>query len=206
MLNEQELISKAISEIEISELREIIIKNKISDNDKILYEYKEWYSSEGESFQTSKTIENAEYQFEINSEGEIHVLGTLNDLMTEDDNLIIEMTDDCEKKFQNLSDKVQDEIINKTEYFGELYITNRTEFFRNAHQPLFFKLNDKFDSSLYYFRINKDLKIIASVDEDPIFESVTITLLDVFKDNDIEKNFKSAAQSFYRQFINVEQI
>ncbi|CAN2050337.1 hypothetical protein GMMP1_920036 [Candidatus Magnetomoraceae bacterium gMMP-1] len=50
------------------------------------------------------------------------------------------------------------------------------------------------------------MKIIASVDEDPIFESITITLLSIFKDNDIEKNFKSAAQSFYHQFINVEQI
>ena len=116
------------------------------------------------------------------------------------------MTDDCEKIFYHFSQKEQDEIIKKTEYLGELYITDRAEFYRNAHQPVFFKLNNKFDSSLYYFRIKRDLKMIASVDEDPIFESVTITLLSVFKDGHIEKNFKSAAQSFYRQFVNVEQI
>jgi len=127
-------------------------------------------------------------------------------MFADDENLIIELTDDCEKKFYDFSQKEQDEILAKTEYLAELYITDRTEFFKKAHQPLFFKLNDKFDSSLYYFRINRDLRIIAAVDEDPIFESVTITLLSVFQDGDIEKEFKSAAQSFYRQFVNVEQI
>jgi len=126
--------------------------------------------------------------------------------MKDDENLIIELTDGCEKKLRSFSDKEQDEIIKKTEYLGELYITDRAEFFRKAHQPLFFRLNGKFDASLYYFRINNDLKIIASVDEDPIFESVTVTLLSVFRDNDIEKNFRAAAQSFYQQFESLEQI
>lgn len=126
--------------------------------------------------------------------------------MKDDETLIIEMTDDCEKKFCSFLEKEQDEIIEKTEYFGELYMKDRAEFFRNASQPVFFRLNDKFDSSLYYFRINNELKIIASVDEDPIFESVTITLLSVFRDSGIEKNFRTAAQSFYRQFVRVEQI
>ena len=127
-------------------------------------------------------------------------------MLADDENLIIELTNDCEKKFYHFSQKEQDQIIKKTEYLGELYITDRVEFYRNAHQPVFFKLNNKFDSSLYYFKINKELRIIASVDEDPIFESVTITLLSVFKDGHIEKNFKLAAQSFYRQFVNVKQI
>jgi hypothetical protein len=126
--------------------------------------------------------------------------------MKNNGNLIIEMTDECEKNFHNFSNNEQDEIIKKAEQFGELFITDRAEFFRNAHQPVFFKLNDKFESSLYYFRINNGLKIIAAVDDDPIFESITITLLSVFGDGEIEKNFRSAARSFYRQFENVEQI
>ena len=127
-------------------------------------------------------------------------------MLADNENLIVELTDDCEKKFYHFSQKEQDRILEQTEYLAELYITDRSEFFRNAHQPVFFKLNNKFDSSLYYFKINKDLKIIASVDEDPIFESVTITLLSVFQNGGIEKEFKSAAQSFYRNFIHVEQI
>ncbi len=126
--------------------------------------------------------------------------------MKNDANLIIELADGCEGTFRSLPDKEQDELIEKTEYYGELYMTDRTEFFRNARQPVFFRLNDKFDSSLYYFRINDELIMIASVDEDPVFDSVTVTLLSVFRDNDIEKNFKTAAQSFYRQFASVEQI
>jgi hypothetical protein len=126
--------------------------------------------------------------------------------MENDENLRIELTDDCEENFRNLSDEEQVELINKTEYYGELYMTDRTEFFRNVRQPVFFRLNDKFESSLYYFRISNDMKINASVDEDPVFESVTVKLLSVFRDSDIEKNFKIAAQSFYRQFASVEQI
>ncbi|GEM_PF-1565274 len=206
MLTEKELISKTIPDKEISEITSIIKKNKISKDDEVIRDYEEWYSCEGDSFQTIRTVDSIEYLFEINSDGEIHILDTLNELMIDSKDLLIELTDDCEKFFYMFSQKEQDEIIKKVEYYGELFIINRAEFFKHAHQPVFFKLNDKFDSSLYYFKINKDIKAIASVDEDPIFDSVTITLLHVFKNEDIEKNFRHVAKSFYRQFANVKQI
>lgn len=206
MTDEQKLISKAISPKELSEIKKIINNNKIiKDDQDACLEYREWYSSEGDSFQVSKTVDNTEYLFEIKSDGEIHLLGRLDDLMA-DENLQIELTDDCEKSFYGFSQKEQDEIINKFEYYGELFINNRPEFFQHAHQPIFFKLNDKFDSSLYYFVINKEIRAIASVDEDPIFDSVTITLFNVFKNEDIENNFKHAANSYYQQFSNVKQV
>lgn len=206
MTDEKKLISKAISDEELSEIKKIINENKaVKDEQEICREYGEWYSSEGDSFQVSKTVDNIEYQFEMNSDGEIHVLGALDDLMT-DGNLVIELTDECEKLFYGFSQKEQDEIINKFEFYGELFIKNRAEFFKYAHQPIFFKLNDKFDSSLYYFVINEEIRAVASVDEDPIFDSVTITLFNVSKNKNIDKIFRTAANSFYQQFSKVEQI
>ncbi len=121
-------------------------------------------------------------------------------------NLIIETSELFEKSFRRFSKKEQEEILKTIEYYGELFVTNRKEFLKNAHQPVFFKINDEFDSSLYYLKLKKESRLIVSVDEDPIFESVIITLLKIFKNKDIEKNFKSVAESFYQKFSNVKQI
>ncbi len=206
MTNEQELISKAVSDRELSEITKVIRKNKISEWDEVVYDHEEWHSSDGNSFQTLKTADDTEYVFEMNSDCEVGVLGKLYDLMADLD-LVIELDDDCEHTFRKLSEKEQDEIVKKAEYYGELFVTDRTAFLKDAHQPVRFRLDDKFDSSLYCFRINGDTRIIASVDDDPIFKSVIVTLLSVFRDRDMKEKFRSVAQSFYRrQFADVKQI
>ncbi|RLC03278.1 MAG: hypothetical protein DRI57_29285 [Deltaproteobacteria bacterium] len=206
MANEQELISKVISDGELSEMIKVIKNNKISKWNEVVYDHKEWHSSDGNSFQTLKTADDTAYLFEINSDCEISVLGRLYDLMADLD-LVIELDDGCEHAFRKLSEKERDEIIKKAEYYGELFVTDRTAFLKDAHQPVRFRLDDKFDSSLYCFGINQGTRIIASVDDDPIFKSVTVTLLSVFRNGDTEEKFKSVARSFYRrQFADVKQI
>jgi len=205
MINEQELISKAVSDRELSEITELIRKNKLSQHDEIIDEYEEWYSSYGNSFQTLKTVDGAEYVVEINSDCEPVVLGKLYDLMA-DLVIEVEISDDCEKDFRKLSEKEQDEIIKTAEHYGELFATDRTEFFKSAHQPVRFRLDGKFDSSLYCFRADGNIGIIASVDDDPIFKSVIVTLLSVSKGGDTDKKFVPVAQSFYRHFADVKQI
>jgi len=206
MTNEQELISKAIPDRELSEITKVIKKNRISEWDEVVYDYEEWHSSDGNSFQTSKTADDTVYVFEINSDCEVRVVGKLYDLMADLD-LVIELNDDCEYDFRRLSEKERDEIIKKAEHYGELFVTDQTAFLRDAHQPVSFRLDDKFDSSLYCFGTDGDTRIIASVDDDPIFRSVTVTLLSVFKEGDTKEKFSSVAQSFYqRQFADVKQV
>jgi len=206
MTNEQELISEAVSDRELSEITKVIKKNKISEWDEVVYDHEEWHSSDGNSFQTLKTADDTEYVFEINSDCEVHVLGKLYDLMADLD-LVIELNDDCEHDFRRLSEKERDEIIKKAEHYGKLFVTDRTAFLKDAHQPVRFRLDDKFDSSLYCFGTDGDTRMIASVDDDPIFRSVIVTLLSVFKEGDTEEKFRSVAQLFYRrQFADVKQV
>lgn len=150
-------------------------------------------------------MDGTEYVVEINSDCQPVVWGKLYDLM-EDSVIEIEMSDECEKDFRKLSEKEQDEVIKTAEYYGELFARDRSEFFKSDHQPVRFRLDGKFDSSLYCFRADGDIGIIASVDEDPIFKSVIVTLLSVVKGGDTEKKFGTVAQSFYRHFADVKQI
>lgn len=206
MTNEQELISEALSDRELSELTKVIRKNKISEWDEVVYDHEEWHSSDGNCFQTLKTADDTAYLFEMNSNCEVSVLGRLHDL-TADLDLVIELSDDCEHDFRRLSEEEQDEIIKRAEHYGKLFVTDRTAFLKDAHQPVRFRLDDKFDSSLYCFGTDGDTRIIASVDDDPIFKSVIVTLLSVFRDGDAEEKFRSVAQSFHsRQFADVQQI
>jgi hypothetical protein len=42
--------------------------------------------------------------------------------------------------------------------------------------------------------------VILAIDEDPIFEQIILTLFRVFKHGDLEKVYKSIAESLYQEF------
>lgn len=56
---------------------------RASEEDEVIDEYEDWFSSDGNSFQTSKTVDNTDYAFEMNSDCEVHVSGKLYDLMAD---------------------------------------------------------------------------------------------------------------------------
>jgi hypothetical protein len=121
-------------------------------------------------------------------------------------NLIIETSELFEKSFRSFSKKEKEQILKAIEYYGELFVTNRKEFLKNAHQPVFFKINDEFDSSLYYLKLKKEIRLIVSVDEDPDFRIRNNYFAKNFQNQGYRKKFKSVAESFYQKFSNVKQI
>ncbi len=72
---EQKIISQAVSDKELLEIRKLIKHNKVCKDDEVVPDYEDWHSSdEGTSFQTIKEVEGIDYVLEINTEGDIHVL------------------------------------------------------------------------------------------------------------------------------------
>ncbi len=111
MINEQELISKAISDRELSEIIKVIKKNEISEDDKVVDEYEDWFSSDGNSFQTSKTVDNTDYAFEMNSDCEVHVSGKLYDLMADSEKNNYFAFDKKSYPIINIVSRINDKII-----------------------------------------------------------------------------------------------
>ncbi|MBS1503356.1 MAG: hypothetical protein JST32_14905 [Bacteroidetes bacterium] len=64
-----------------------------------------------------------------------------------------------------------------------------------------YKIGEDFDGSLFSFRVNKGLRILLTSEEDPIFNEHILTLLRIVKVDELEKTFKSLAESFNQSFI-----
>jgi len=58
------------------------------------------------------------------------------------------------------------------------------------------------ESSLYALRVNKDIRIILTVDDDPLFDQILITLLHVVRHSNLNKVFNGIAESIYQNTLN----
>lgn len=67
-------------------------------------------------------------------------------------------------------------------------------------KPVVPKLHSNLASSLYIMRVDGDIRIILVVDQDPLFDQVIITLLQIarYDDVDSEKAYKHWAKILYQ--------
>ncbi len=56
------------------------------------------------------------------------------------------------------------------------------------------------ESSLYVLRVSPQIRVILTIEADPLFDQKVITLFRVVKHDDMERAFNSIAESLYQQF------
>jgi len=69
------------------------------------------------------------------------------------------------------------------------------------YQPHDIKLVGNLDSSLYVLKVSPKIRVLLTIDEDPLFDKVIITLLRVVKTDKTEKTFMSLSESLYPQML-----
>jgi mRNA-degrading endonuclease RelE of RelBE toxin-antitoxin system len=118
-------------------------------------------------------------------------------------NILIESSKDFERDLKQLTGNEKDIVITKINECAqrfELQESNAYHKLRRIHSLL--NLVDRNSSSLYVLKISHDLRVILSVDDDPVFEQTIITLFRVVKRSDLEKAYKGIAESLYHGYIN----
>jgi len=78
---------------------------------------------------------------------------------------------------------------------------NRRAFFAGVQRPLSVHLKGGFTSSLYSLRVDRDVRIIMTVDDDPVFGQTKVTLFRVVPRGELEHSFRSIARTLYRNPI-----
>jgi mRNA-degrading endonuclease YafQ of YafQ-DinJ toxin-antitoxin module len=58
------------------------------------------------------------------------------------------------------------------------------------------------DVSLYVLKVNKDLRVILTSEEDPLFNEHILTLVKIVKHNDLDVTFKNIAESIIQSVRN----
>ena len=120
--------------------------------------------------------------------------------------VLIESTNQFEQDLEQLTEKDKLLVINKINYSAQLFVEHKSAFYQKlTHNPLSFSYISDYESSLYILKISQRLRVIITVDEDPIFEQTIFTLFRVVKSEDSEKAFVSIAESIYQDLKHRNQ-
>lgn len=89
--------------------------------------------------------------------------------------------------------RVQDSLKSAYAMLGE----NRPAFFSKVYQPLQIQLKGGLGSSLYVLRVNPAIRLILTVDDDPVFGQTLFTLFRIVRHPELGRALRSVAQTIY---------
>lgn len=120
--------------------------------------------------------------------------------------VVFDSTKNFEKQIKKLPPKDRDLVVKKLNHYAKNLPVNKEEFFKHAHSikhflPRFSIRGEK--SSLYVLRVTADQRIILTVDDDPIFGKIIVTLFAIVRHDDIERSLKGIVESLYRRDQNL---
>jgi len=122
-----------------------------------------------------------------------------------DVDILIESTNAFEKDLAQLSDSDKRIAIQKINDCAKLFPIQKADVYRKLRRlPLPTVLNG-YESSLYTLKISQKLRMILTVDEDPIFGQVIFTLFRVIKHDDFDKAHKGVSESLYQELLHQDR-
>jgi hypothetical protein len=116
--------------------------------------------------------------------------------------VLIESTKSFEQDLDKLSQDEKAIAVQKINDCATLFPTQKGSVYQKLRRPLLISGLNEDESSLYTFRISKDLSVILAVDEDPIFEQVIFTLFRVVNLNDRDQAYRDVAKSLYQEILH----
>lgn len=119
--------------------------------------------------------------------------------------LVIESTKKFEEELQAFSETEKLLIIEKMNQYFQMLSADKVSFYRRLDQVKKLRLINQYDSSLYTLKINNKIRLILTIDEDPIYDQTIITLFRVVKHSDISKAYDSVAESLYQDLITNQE-
>ncbi|MDJ0675747.1 MAG: hypothetical protein QNJ36_10265 [Calothrix sp. MO_167.B42] len=121
--------------------------------------------------------------------------------------ILIESTKKFEKDLSKLSQAEREKVINKINDCADLFLTHKAGVYRKLHRLRLSlpSLANGYESSLYMLKVSQKLRVILTVDEDPIFGQIIFTLFRAIQHQDLDKAYKSVAESLYQDFLHQDQ-
>jgi hypothetical protein len=113
---------------------------------------------------------------------------------------VFQLTRQFEKDLRKVNSIEKEKIITQINRMAELFTSDKLAFIKiakNAH----ITLRNGLESTLYIMRVGLKLRILFTIDDDPIFNQRLITLLRLVKHDDYDKAFSQLAESLYQKYL-----
>lgn len=115
--------------------------------------------------------------------------------------LVFESTERFEEEISFFKNEQRLLIVNKINKCFNLLLSNPQKFYSRVEQPFHFQLRNDYEFSLYVLTVSDNLGIIFTVDEDPIFEQIIITLFRLVETNEAGKAYQEVGNLLYHDFL-----
>ncbi len=113
-------------------------------------------------------------------------------------NLLFHSTETFEQELQQFDVCLREKIIQRVNEVAQAFIEDRQVFAQQARKPYNVHLSNGFDSSLYSVVVEPNLRVILTVDEDPLFDQAIVTLIRVVKRSDLYNVYTTVASALYQ--------
>lgn len=117
--------------------------------------------------------------------------------------IIFDITDNYERDLEDFSHVDQKVIEKKINFYAQVFRKNPYDihfYSRKFSFPV--DLPVGFTPSLYMLKINADIRLIATFDNDPLFDQIIITLLSCVRYQNYEKSINKIGKYLYEKVGN----
>ncbi len=108
------------------------------------------------------------------------------------------ITQSFDEDMNGLSTEEQDKVKEKINFVSGSLLNGKSAFMQQASMPYIFNLKGGLDSSLYLVKVDGDKKMIATVDDDPIFDKVSLTLFRLVGDKNADQVYREVGEKLYK--------
>lgn len=112
--------------------------------------------------------------------------------------LEFDITQSFNEDLSHLSKNERNMIKDQINFVSSSLLNGKDAFFENASKPYLFNLKNGLESSLYVIKADSK-RIVAAVDEDPIFDKLSFTLFRIVDKESSEQAYKEIGETIYKE-------
>ena len=108
------------------------------------------------------------------------------------------ITQSFDDDIKGLSTDQQHKIKQDINFVSGSLLNGKAAFMEKASMPHLFNLKGGLDSSLYLVHVDEGKSMIVAVDDDPIFDKVSLTLFRLVEDKVADQVYKEVGEKLYK--------
>jgi mRNA-degrading endonuclease RelE of RelBE toxin-antitoxin system len=126
-------------------------------------------------------------------------------LICDEMNTLFQASEKFEQDIQSFQAKERERIASKINQYCSDFENNPATFRQQSYRPFKVILPGDLSSSLYALRIDRYIRVILTLEDDPLFNQTIVTLLRVVRHDSLEQAFKGIAEALYQGHVSFGQ-
>jgi mRNA-degrading endonuclease RelE of RelBE toxin-antitoxin system len=121
-------------------------------------------------------------------------------------NTEFDITRHFEKDLKHFSKENQHRIADSINEYTPVFDTEQGDSTQHIYQPCKVQLSEGLDSSLYVLRVNPKIRVLLTIEDDPLFDRKLVTLIRVVNHDKLDNAFNAIVDALYKNLQFAEKV